>query len=349
MSSVSGFNGVYAVDWSQTAPGEEWGLDLEFLSVGMSWRWRGQARRLDAPTETLWLDAPLDRIDPRHRARSRLRRLALAAMPDALSEASDTLLPAAPGTLSLTDGLRVYHARLLRRDAGALLVFDPLMPPPDHELWISALNIGTAQLTNRMGVICFLRGTLIDTPDGPKPVETLTADDHVTTADNGAQPVVWQGETRLTGAELYLHPHLRPLRVAAGTLSTRCPDEDLWISPGHRLLMPVRPGLCAEPDVLIAAEDLEDGRGIRRDFSLTSVRYVHLMLERHEIIIANGVPCESFHPALADQRVLAWHARTLERAKPGLINDPTGYGGTVRRCLDRGEAAILRGALALTN
>ena len=346
MSSVSGFSGVYAVDWSQTAPGEEWGLDPDYLSVGMSWRWRGQARRLDAAAETLWLDTPLDRIDPRRRARSRLRRLALAAMPEFRAEPAATSLPSLPDTLTLTDGLRVYHARVLRRDAGFLIVFDPLMPPPDQELWISALNLDDGRRAARPGVICFLPGTVIDTPQGPKPVEALHAGDGVTTADNGAQPVIWQGETRLTGAELYLHPHLRPIRIQAGALGSLGPAEDLWVSPGHRLLRPLRPGLCADPEVLVTAEDLEDGRAIRRDYGLSSVRYVHLMLERHEILIANGVACESFHPALADPRVLAWHARTLERATPGLINDLSRYGGTARRCLDRGEAAILRGAIA---
>lgn len=346
MSSVSGFNGVYAVDWAQTAPGGEWGLHPDFMAVGMSWRWRGTARRLDAARETLWLDCPVDRANPRQRARARMRRLALAEMPQAARESGMAEPESATDTLSLTDGHRLYHARLVRRDGRFLAVFHPLMPPAGHELWISALNIAAPARQRRMGVICFLPGTIIATPQGGRAVETLDPGDAVETRDNGTRPVIWRGETRLSGAELYLYPHLRPLRIRAGALSDRRPEADLLVSPGHRLLLTAPSTAWSDGEVLIAAEDLEDGRSIRRDFTLSSVRYVHLMLEQHEILTANGQPCESFHPGLADARVLSWHARSLEKVRAGLASDPARYGETARRCLDRGEAEILRHVLA---
>ena len=342
MSSVSGFSGVYAVDWAQTAPGEEWGLAPELVSVGMSWRWRGSARRLDAGVAALWLDSPQDRNNPRQRARRRMRRLSLAAMPEVLREpGADEGLPG--DSLVLTDGKRLYPARIVRQAGRLLAVFHPLLPRPDAELWIAALNIAPAQAARRTGVICFLPGTMIATPDGPRAVETLEPGAAVTTRDNGAQPVVWRGETRLSGAELYLYPHLRPLRIGAGALPGAQPDADLLISPGHRLLL-TAPGFGGPREVLVAAEDLEDGRRIRRDFTLGSVRYVHLMLAQHEILTANGLACESFHPGLADARVLQWHARSLEKAAPGLVADPARFGDPARRCLSRGEAAILQPA-----
>lgn len=347
MSSVSGFNGVYAVDWAQTAPGDEWGLGPDFLAVGMSWRWRGTARRLDAALETLWLDTPVDRIDPRARARIRMRRLALAEMPEVARTAEPVDHDAVPDSLSLTDGRRVYHARLVRQPDRLLAVFDPLMPPPDRELWISSLNIAAKPPARHMGVICFLPGTRIATPNGPRLVEHLQPGEVIETRDNGPRPLIWRGETRLSGAELYLYPHLRPLRICAGVLpgarsGNDVSNEDLLVSPSHRFLMHAPPAACRDDEVLIAAEDFEDGRRVRRDFTLGSVRYMHLMLEKHEIILANGRPCESFHPGLADARVLAWHARSLEKIEPGLASNPARYGATARRCLDRGEAAILR-------
>lgn len=337
MSSVSGSRGVYAVDWAQTAPGDEWGLPPEHLSVGMTWRWRGGARRLDAGVETLWLDLPVDRGDPRHRARNRLRRLALAEIPatGSLSEGQPEI---ARDTLTLSDGRRVYGARLVRQGARMLAVFDPVLPPPDHDLWVTGLNLDPAG-ERHAGVICFLPGTRIATPEGPRVIETLAPGDLVSTRDNGPQPLLWRGETRLSGAELYLYPHLRPLRLCAEA-------ADLLISPGHRLLMPLPEGLGGDREALVAAEDLIDGRRLRRDYSLTSVRYLHLMFGRHQILTANGHPCESFHPALADTRVLAWHARSLEKAMPGVACTPARYGETVRRCLAPGETAILRLALA---
>lgn len=344
MSSVSGFRGVYAVDWAQTALDEEWGLPPDQISRGMSWRWRGEALRLDAGVATLWLDRPKGRDDPRSRARNRLRRLALAPIP---GEAQD--LSGDPPTLSdwmvLTDGRRPYHARILRREGRLLAVFDPLLPPPERDLWITEVMLTASASARPAGVICFLPGTRIATPQGARAVETLEPGDLVSTRDNGAQPLVWRGETRLSGAELYLHPQLRPFRLMAGAFGQGRPDSDLLISPGHRLLLS-RKGWPGEPEVLVAATDLEDGHRLRRDFSVSSVRYVHLMLARHEILTANGQPCESFHPGLADAGVLAWHARSLERASPGLATNPARYGDTARRCLSQGEAGILRRELA---
>lgn len=351
MSSVPGFSGVYAVDWDQTAPGDEWGLDPDFLCVGMTWRWRGQATRLDAGSPTLWLDQPFERQHTKSRAQARIQRLALGP-----TQASETVSPQQdPGALDwgaeppenaivLTDGHKLFPARLVETGGRRLLVFAPLLPQAERDLWISALNL-TTRNGPRSSVICFLPGTQIATPKGPRSVEDLRPGDLVTTRDSGPQPVMWSGRTDLSSAELYLYPHLRPVRIQAGALSSDRPDETLWVSPDHRLLMHA-PAFVGGGEVLVRAANLEDGRGVRRDFGLSAVSYVHLMLERHEIVTANGQPCESFHPGLTDPRVLAWHARSLEHASPGLVRDPARFGDTVRRCLDAGETGILRGALA---
>lgn len=353
MGRIPGFRGVYAVAWSQTELGEERALSPEYMALGMSWSWQGRAWRLDAGRETLWLDRPLERVDPRARARSRMKRLALAptlshhdALPDDAAPEAD--LP--PDAFTLTDGQRLYHARILRLPGRLLAVFDPLMPPPGRALWISALNLAAKPPRPRAGVICFVPGTRIQTPEGARPVELLAPGDKVLTRDNGPQPVIWSGATQLTGAELYLHPHLRPVRICAGALETGAgtarPDADLLVSPGHRLLLRGAGGLFGVPEVLAAAADLEDGRLIRRDFSPGTVTYVHLMLARHEIVTANGMACESFHPGLADPDVLKWHARALERAAPGLAGHPARYGPPARRCLDRAEARLMLHAMA---
>lgn len=347
MGRIPGFRGVYAVAWSQTELGDERALSPDYMSLGMSWSWQGRAWRLDAGRETLWLDRPVEPVDPRGRAHSRMKRLALAPLHDAAALPEDaeheTDLP--PDSFSLTDGQRVFHARILRLPGRLLAVFDPLMPPPGYPLWVSALNLANGSPRPRAGVICFVPGTRIDTPDGPRPVEMLAPGDRVLTRDNGPQPVVWSGATQLTGAELYLHPDLRPVRIRAGALGNARPDADLLVSPGHRLLLQGGTGLFGAPEVLAAATDLEDGRLIRRDFAPGTVTYVHLMLPRHEIVTANGMECESFHPGLADPEVLKWHARALERAAPGLATDPARYGPPARRCLDRAEARIMLHAM----
>ena len=356
MSSVSGFSGVYAVDWAQVTVADAPGLLPEDMAVGLSWRWSGACRRLDGPTPALLLDNPRATGTTRARVRQRAERLAIAVHPSGrdmtrvppLTEAEDgglsgaALDPAAAPQgegFVLTDGKRLYPARVVRARGRVLAVFAPLLPPEGRDLWITRAEIGATPPREAMGVICFLPGARIDTPKGPVAIESLRPGALVSTRDNGAVPVTWMGETALSGAELYLHPHLRPVRIAAGALGGGTPAPDLMVSPGHRLLRPAPQAMGGE--VLIAAQDMVDGRAVRRDFGCTSARYIHLMLERHEIITANGVPCESFHPALAGGRVLQWHARTLERALPGITRDPWALGDPARRCLDRGEAAIV--------
>lgn len=354
MSRTPGFRGVYAVAWSQIELGGERALPPECMALGMTWSWRGRARRLDADLETLWLDRPLQPADPRGRARSRMMRLALspaqppgaAALPD--EHAAETALT--PDSFALTDGERLYPARLLRRPGRVLAVFDPLMPPAGRPLWVCALDLAPqparAQSGAQTGVICFLPGTRIATPGGTCPVEQLSPGARVLTRDNGPQPVIWCGATQLSGAELYLHPHLRPIRIRAGALGCGQPDADLLVSPGHRLLLRRAEALFGTPEVLAAAADLEDGHAIRRDFAPAAVSYVHLMLPRHEIITANGTACESFHPGLADPGVLKRHASGLERAAPGVAGDPARFGPPARRCLSRAETRILLHATA---
>lgn len=357
MSSIPGFRGVYAVDWAQVALGDEPGLAPDHMALGMTWRWHGQARRLDGGAPVLWLDRRRHRFDTRARVRERLARLALAPAetsaqpgPDAMPAPLDHDDQPVDG-FSLTDGFRLYHARLVRQPGRVLAAFSPFMPPAGKELWVSAWRPATdegaaAGCRRRGGVICFLPGTRIDTTRGPRPVEALVPGEKVITRDNGPQPVIWRGETQLGGAELYLYPHLRPVRICAGALAPARPESDLLVSPGHRLLVGGAEALFNTPEVLARAEDLLDGRAIRRDFTLATVTYVHLMLPRHEIIRANGLECESFHPALADRSVLKWHARSIERACPGLIGEPRRLGPEARRCLNPVEAEIMRHALA---
>ncbi|CUH26774.1 hypothetical protein JSE7799_00751 [Jannaschia seosinensis] len=73
---------------------------------------------------------------------------------------------------------------------------------------------------------CFLPGTLILTPEGPRAVETLRVGDGVLTADNGVKRIRWTGRRDVGVADLTMHSDWRPIRVSA----------DLVLSPLHRVL-----------------------------------------------------------------------------------------------------------------
>lgn len=73
--------------------------------------------------------------------------------------------------------------------------------------------------------VCFLAGTLIATPSGEVPVETLRAGDLVLTRDHGPQPLVWATSSRITPEAIDRAPDLRPIRIAPGALEGGLPGS----------------------------------------------------------------------------------------------------------------------------
>lgn len=139
-------------------------------------------------------------------------------------------------------------------------------------------------------------------------------------------------------------PHLRPVRLRAGALGVGEPDEDLIVSPQHRLLIGGAPArdLFNADEVLVQAGDIVNGGSIITDSSMREVTYFHLLLERHEVLFANGIEAESFHPAFADMEALTDTQRAqLFDVLPDLARTVDDYGPAARRTLSSAEAAIL--------
>ena len=149
-------------------------------------------------------------------------------------------------------------------------------------------------------IICFAAGTLIDTAEGPRAVETLRAGDMVLTRDHGYQPLVWTGARSLGAADLAACPAVQPVRIAAGSLGAGLPQRDLMVSPRHRMLVA---GAKAElmfgaREVLVTAADLLGQPGVTQA-TTEAVTYVHIMCARHQILRAEGAWSESFQPGAA--------------------------------------------------
>jgi len=154
-------------------------------------------------------------------------------------------------------------------------------------------SFGSVDINNNdLGPPCFTPGTLIDTPDGPRPVEALQPGDLVTTADHGAQPLLWVGRTTVKA-----EGKLAPIRFEAGVLGL---DRALTVSPQHRMLVADwrAPYLFGHSEVLIAAHCLINGNTVTR-VEGGEVDYIHLLFARHEIVIANGAKSESYYPGHA--------------------------------------------------
>lgn len=352
---ITGSQGTFVISWEQTEVDGLTAAPRGSLGVGASWRWSGEALRVDGPQELLSLHDPAGEADFRSRAGRKARRLIRQALPSA-SAARQRALPESEPAFQLgfdvTDGFRAYSVSVVEPGAGhgALLMFSGPLPPVDTDLWVVRVQTEAAEF-NRLsdqptGVICFTPGTRIRTDRGDVAVDEIDEGDRIQTKDNGLQQVLWKGEKRISGARLYAMPELRPIRLRSGALGLERPDEDLIVSPSHRLLMQGAKAraLFNTDEVLIRARDLVDDRYVVRDLTLASVTYVHLFLPHHEVVFANGLETESFHPAgEALDSVEPWQRERLVRMWPELDSDPMAYGDYARRALSRAEAAILRG------
>lgn len=350
----TGFRGTFVISWSQT---EIDGLDaapVQSLKVGAAWAWRGDSIRVDGPNDVLRLDQADEAGDLRRRAARMVHRLVGAALdgttPPHRSFASDRDTPLMDNSFTVTDGAQTYLVTVIEVGQGSqpLLMFLDALPPRNTDLWVVAHTLNTAAADRAAqyssGVICFTPGTMIRTADGARRIEQLREGDHVQTKDNGLQPVRWIGSRRMSGARLFAMPQLRPIRFRAGALGDAQPDADLLVSPSHRMLVKGRVAhdLFNTDEVLVTARDLVNGRSVTIDAHAREVTYIHLLLDFHEVLWANGVETESFHPASAALETLdaTDRARLLDQF-PQIAFDPHTYGGYARRNLTMSEAAIL--------
>ena len=149
---------------------------------------------------------------------------------------------------------------------------------------------------------CFTPGTQIATPQGERAVERLAVGDWVTTRDNGRQQIRWIGRRELSWGMLQANQHLKPVLIPRGSLGDDLPEHDMMVSPNHRMLVAsdLTQLYFDEHEVLVAAKHLYGAGGIRR-VDRAGITYLHLLFDRHQVIMANGAWTESFQP---DDRTL---------------------------------------------
>ncbi len=313
------------------------------FAIGATFRWFGAPVRLDGARAALLLNGAEGQAELRARVPRTVAKLGrgrgTAALPLAQVEPAEN-----PDALVLTDGTTRWAAELvpLAHDE-ALLVFDADLPPPNTDLEIAqAPHLPEPRPGKK--TLCFTAGTLIDTPEGPREVEDLYPGDHVLTRDNGPQEVIWMGLRRVSGARMYAMPELRPVRLRAGSFGDH---GAITLSPGHQVLLSgaAPRALWNTPEVLVAAQDLIDDRHVTVDHGATEAIYMHVLTRRHEVLRANGLWVESFHPGDADLgHVDPADLDDLTAQVPGIDHDDTVYGPHARRCLSSAELAIQRHA-----
>ncbi|NOX39279.1 MAG: Hint domain-containing protein [Alphaproteobacteria bacterium] len=143
---------------------------------------------------------------------------------------------------------------------------------------------------------CFVKGTLILTEHGQKPIEDLRVGDMVRTVDETCHPIRWIGSTKLSLRDLIARPHLRPVKISANSLGKARPSQDLFVSAQHRVVLggwQVALNFGLE-QVLTSAKSLIPRDGISVDTTCREVTYYHMMFDRHQIVFSNELPTESF-------------------------------------------------------
>ena len=215
-----------------------------------------------------------------------------------------------------------------------------LFDSPVADLPWQDTSIAPEDIAPRIGGLA--EGTTILTPMGECPIEMLGPGDHVITRDSGPCAIRWIG-VRHTEAK-------NDTPVVSLLSNSTGPDRDpLTLACDHRLLFTGQRAadLFGTPEVLVPAgsvgHDGEWSLGPRlRPATAQPRRLFILMFDRHELIFAGGLACETFLPDPAGLAGLDASARAVAMALlPGPHTGGAPICPPVRRCLTREEAKIL--------
>ncbi|WP_081370046.1 Hint domain-containing protein [Granulibacter bethesdensis] len=161
-----------------------------------------------------------------------------------------------------------------------------------HVRLATGLTAGDFTSLNQNGIlelVCFLGGSMISTPEGEKPVETIYPGNSILALENGqpvARKVIWSGiATAHVNQDLPDDQAGYPVRIRKDAISDQVPYKDMLITPDHCLYL---------EGYFIPARLLVNGRTIFYDRSFTSYQYYHIETEKHAVITADGVLTETY-------------------------------------------------------
>jgi hypothetical protein len=204
---------------------------------------------------------------------------------------------------------------------------------------------GFAETTPTPGVApCYAPGTMIDTPDGPRAIETLRPGDLVAALDHGPQPIRWIRSA--PQALEAVSADAKPVFMRAGALGPNLPARDMIVSPQHRILVGGRNQLhdLFASEVFVPAKSLCSLPGVRHMKGKTEMTWIHFACDRHEVVRANGGWSESLllgpmtRQALSQQDLRALDAVLPPPKDADYLNGPP-----ARPCLTVSEVSRIMG------
>jgi len=120
--------------------------------------------------------------------------------------------------------------------------------------------------------------------EGSVVVEDLVEGHKVLTASGAVRPIKWIGQMVSRPAGHPRPSEVQPVRVTAHAFGPGMPERDVRLSPGHAVFV---------DGVLVPIGNLVNGATIVQE-SVEEVRYFHVELDSHDVLLAEGLPCESY-------------------------------------------------------
>ncbi|KXV70110.1 Hint domain-containing protein [Acetobacter cerevisiae] len=170
---------------------------------------------------------------------------------------------------------------------------------------------------------CFLAGSMIETPDGDVPVESLKRGDQIVTYVDGSavnRPLVWTGRQHVTVRNGLPDDEAGyPVRILKDAIADGVPYKDMLITGDHCLFL---------EECFIPVRMLVNGRSIFFDRRLSSYTYYHVETPQHAIIRADGVLTESYldtgnrNKFIQDSKVIKIHGHVKSEKKDANVPNP---------------------------
>jgi hypothetical protein len=182
-------------------------------------------------------------------------------------------------SISLTYNGTNYSDGTNNYNAGSVIVLG------NKTLTLIGIGSGGFEIQNTEQVICIAKGTMLQTPSGETPIETLRTNDRVITGDGRIVPVTNMKQIVVIAATKTNAPYV----IERGAFGPGLPPKRLEVSPRHAVQL--RPGLWEIPRE--AAKEnpnvFQNNAAIGRP-----VVYYHLSLPNYatDTVVANGMVTE---------------------------------------------------------
>jgi len=148
-------------------------------------------------------------------------------------------------------------------------------------------NAPTADTVFTNVTVCFLEGTLISTSTGEKKVESLEEGDLIITEAGHEVAVKWMGRQTVVAA-FAVPERTAPILIKQGALGENTPNADLYVTADHGMVID---GIIAHASALVNGDSI-----VRVPLTEMEEKFTfwHIETEKHEVILANGAPAETF-------------------------------------------------------